>query len=189
MKRAIITFHLDSGRSFKVLKSNHKTYYLNCSLGSECQFYLHYNFRRGVWIKSKREVPHNCERNTQIHNKLSKSVEYICGLVEVQNWIKMTGADATTKDLKVRLLSIGISAEYHTLARCLAKLKDQFFITDPNAAMTPKKRGRPKKKIVENQLSTFLLESSSPKQNRRCGNCKQLGHNRRSCSTLALSTI
>lgn len=172
VKRALISFHHKSQRSFEIIASDKRRYYFKCSKGNECGFKLHYNLTNGVWIKGKHDVPHSCVEDPESMIVVGKSVEYLCGLKEVQEWMNLVKREASTQGLKFLLSSLGYNIEYHTLKRCLNKLREERFGKDT----TPRKRGRPKKTAGEHQLTIEY------KRSQRCRICKEIGHNQRSCN-------
>lgn len=130
IKKALISYHTRNHRTFKIVENNKKRCYIRCSKQEECGFRLHYNLNSGCWVKGNIEVTHDCEEDFQSMIVISKSVDYICTLDEVQKWMKMMKREATTKGLKILLQDIGITPKYHTLLRCLTKLRSHNFIEE-----------------------------------------------------------
>lgn len=125
IKVAVQKYHSDSRRSFQILKSDQRRYYIRCSV-SNCPFKLNFNFRNNNWSNPKTRVPHTC--NPSFEENIS--VSSLVNDEDVRNWFSVTGRNADMKGLRSLLATKGISAANHTMARCIKRLKEVTFVDD-----------------------------------------------------------
>ncbi len=125
IKCSVEEFHQKVRRNFKITISDKRRLYVRCMSGS-CPFRLNFNFRQDSFSPPTSYVDHTCCENVSKKD----SVNYLINIPEVQSLIAREGRDTSTKNLKNVFLQLGKNVDYHTIKRCLEKLKSDFFKGD-----------------------------------------------------------
>jgi hypothetical protein len=129
IKNAVTLYHTLVRRSFKIVASDTRRYYVGCP-APDCEFELKFSFLNDKFKGANSFQRHTCAFEHTVSTNATHKVDYLSGLTAVREWMSLKKRAANTTDLKVLLSSLGHTEEYHTILRILNKLKSEFFATD-----------------------------------------------------------
>jgi hypothetical protein len=125
IKKKVETYHIISKKSFLVVQSDKRRYYVKCT-DLSCSFKLQFNFSGNNFKSPDKQIAHTCNQLISI----SPTVSALANDDEVKSWFNSTGRNADLRGLKMILSRKGIIAKKHVMQRCIKYLKKTHFGED-----------------------------------------------------------